>query len=506
MPREHTGCARLTPSVEELVIPASFRDVAEHFRSRRHFALLETQTATRGAGEYSFLAFSPFATLRSKGGLAILETADGEWSHGGDVFAMLRRMLERYAVPAPAAGAPEGIPFRGGALGYFGYELGRQIETLPGQAVDEVGLPDCHLAFYNFAVALRHDDQRLFLCHLGGPASLGPSKRELLTRLARVTPGIARRPSRVQQIDRDAAPCLPDFSRAEYIDAVQRIRDYIYAGDVYQVNMTQRFRADVGDMPPWELFQYLALVNPSPFASYLNLEGASIVSSSPERFLRVAARRIETKPIKGTIRRAATPAEDARNGETLLASAKNRAELAMIVDLLRNDIGRVCTPGSVHVEAFPQLESYASVHHLVATITGELAADRSLVDLIAATFPGGSITGAPKIRAMEIIDELEPVARGVYTGSIGYLGFDGTADLNIAIRTIVMKDGCAHIHAGGGVVADSNPADEYDESLLKASKLIEAVQAVATAREPVGTSPFVMGVATDAGSLLGDRV
>lgn len=202
-----------------------------------------------------------------------------------------------------------------------------------------------------------------------------------------------------------------------------------------------------------------------------------MVSSSPERFLSLNGRRVEARPIKGTIRRGTTPEEDEHNRTELFRSTKNRAELAMIVDLLRNDIGRVCMPGSVSVGSFPELESYASVHHLVTTITGDLEEGRTTVDLLKATFPGGSITGAPKIRAMEIIDELESVARGVYTGSIGYIGFDGRLDLNIAIRTAIVKDRRVYIHAGGGIVADSDEFDEYEEFLLKASKLLQAVGA-----------------------------
>jgi len=238
--------------------------------------------------------------------------------------------------------------------------------------------------------------------------------------------------------------------------------------------LTQRFETRCKEINPWELYKRLMDINPSPFACFLNFPGVKVVSSSPERFLLVNRRYIETRPIKGTIKRGLTREEDEKNKDYLLHDEKNRAELAMIVDLMRNDIGRVCKTGSINVKSFPELETYSSVHHLVSTITGELEEDKNIMDVLKATFPGGSITGAPKIRAMEIIDELEPVERGIYTGSIGYLGFNGCMDLNIAIRTITITGDKAHIQAGGGIVADSVEEDEYDESLIKAQKLFKA--------------------------------
>jgi para-aminobenzoate synthetase component 1 len=465
----------LLATVDELNLGAvSFYDIAEHYAGDVDFVLLDSQ----GTGDCSLLAFAPFASLDSKGPAGTLRLGSDATFFHGDPFSHLDEMLRRFAV-VPDPDREPAVPFVGGAIGYFAYELGRQIEVLPEAATDHLQLPDCALRFYNFAIVLRHDSGKVYLCHCQLPDDgLGLSKREILARLADVAPG--RHEPEPDAVPGDVAPTIftSDLTRDEYCDAVRRIKDYIVAGDVYQVNMTQRFHASVGATPPWPMFKALAAYNPADFAAFLQLDDHAVVSSSPERLIRVSQQRVETRPIKGTIRRGATPEEDAANRAALVSSTKNRAELAMIVDLLRNDLGRVCVPGSVQVRHFPELHTYPSLHHLESTITGILDNDRTIVDLIRAVFPGGSITGAPKIRSMEIIDELEPVTRGVYTGSIGYLSFDGSADLNIAIRTLVVKDGQAYVHAGGGIVADSDESDEYAESLLKASRLLHVVQHV----------------------------
>ena len=455
----------------------TFHDLADRFAGEPEFALLDSRTNDGGLGQFSLFSFAPFAKLTSKNGVSRVSEHGSTRVEMG-VFPSLDRMLSQYQVEAEHNAA--GLPFLGGAIGYFSYELGRQIEKLPNSTDDQLGLPDCYLSFYNFAVVQCHADNRLYFCHFDATAHPTAAKADdVLAKLGSAKRGAYRRGLRgPKAVAGNHRQFQTDFTKDEYCAAIARIRDYIRAGDVYQVNMTQRIQASVADVPPWRLYQCLMEVNPAPFAAYLNCEGHAIVSSSPERFLLVRGQYVETRPIKGTIRRGATPREDYAKGQELLRSGKNRAELAMIVDLMRNDLGRVCTPGSVRVKAFPELETYSSVHHLVATIQGERRRDRTLTDLIRATFPGGSITGAPKIRAMEIIDELEPVARGVYTGSIGYLGFNGSADLNIAIRTIIVKDGIAYVHAGGGIVAESEEVDEYEEALLKGRRLVDAINAV----------------------------
>lgn len=458
----------------------SFYDLAEHFSARPDFVLLDSRGDDDNLGTFSFLSFSPFSRLTTKDGATTLRIGQRERTSIEDPFAVLQHLLERWCVP-PVEDALA-IPFRGGAIGCLSYELGRQLEVLPQTAVDELGLPNAYLSFYNFAIALHCATGRMYLCHLESQGEpLGLSRESIYAELRQARPGAYEKSQLPHIICSPANAFTPDLTKAAYLDAVHRIKEYIYTGDVYQVNMTQRFRAPAENASAWSIYKQLAAINPAPFAAYLNCDGYSVVSSSPERFLRVHHREVETRPIKGTIRRGVTPEEDMNNRLALFSSTKDRAELAMIVDLMRNDVGRVCTPGSVRVRLFPQLETYSSVHHLVATVTGELAEGAGVVDVIKATFPGGSISGAPKIRAMEIIDELEPVTRGVYTGSIGYLGFDGQVDLNIAIRTIIFKDDVAYVHAGGGIVADSDEREEYEESMLKATRLFQAVQLATTA-------------------------
>jgi para-aminobenzoate synthetase component 1 len=266
-------------------------------------------------------------------------------------------------------------------------------------------------------------------------------------------------------------------SKANYLLAVQQIKDHIESGDVYQVNLTRRFTAPF-KLPPFETYLRLRHMNPAPFAAYLDYGSGFILSSSPERFVQIRNGRIQTRPIKGTRPRGKTHEEDLSNRLELINSEKDRSELLMIVDLERNDLGRICKPGSIHVKELFELEEYATVYHMVATVEGVLETDVDAVDCLKAVFPGGSITGAPKIRAMEIIDELEPDRRGIYTGAIGYIGFDGQADFNIAIRTIIIQQGQAFFSAGGGIVWDSDPKMEYDETLHKASALFETLNVV----------------------------
>jgi para-aminobenzoate synthetase component 1 len=270
------------------------------------------------------------------------------------------------------------------------------------------------------------------------------------------------------------------FTHESYLKAVQRAREYICAGDIFEVNLSQRFRAPL-PVPPYELYKRLRAINPAPFASYFNFEGVSIVGASPERFLKVTGDRVETRPIKGTKPRGKTPEEDKELSDDLLASKKDRAENIMIVDLERNDLGRVCRYGTVKVTELCTLETWPTVFHLTSTVVGQLREDKGIIGLLKAAFPGGSITGAPKVRAMEIIEELEPTRRGPYTGSLGYIGFDGDADLDIVIRTIVVKGGIAYFQVGGAVVYDSDPESEYVETLDKGRAMMRALAGTADA-------------------------
>ncbi|HEY5638929.1 MAG TPA: aminodeoxychorismate synthase component I [Dehalococcoidia bacterium] len=401
-----------------------------------HGFWLDTALTGRAPDEASYCGAEPYLVLRSYGGTVELWTRGSTDRFTESPFAVLRDLLRQHRGRS------------GGAAGYLAYDLKRHVERLPDTATNDLGLPECHLAFYE---RVDRFDPR--------PLS--------------VEAGSAPRHSPLADA---ATPPASNFTRGGYEGAVSQALDYITAGDIYQVNLSQRFSVPLAS-DSFDAYLRLRRDNPAPFAAFLRLPEADVLSASPERFLKLDAlsRRIETRPIKGTRPRGRTPAEDAALAAELLTSEKDRAENVMIVDLERNDLGRVAEIGSVRVTDLAALETFPGVFHLTSQVTARLREDRDAVDLLLAAFPGGSITGAPKIRAMEIIDELEPTARGVYTGAIGYFGFDGSLDLNIAIRTAVVRHGVAHFQAGGGIVADSLPALEYEETLHKASAIGRAL-------------------------------
>lgn len=359
------------------------------------------------------------------------------------------------------------LPFAGGLIGYLSYDFGRRLEQLPALATDDLGLPDAHLGLY--AWALVSDHQRRTSQLVLHP-SLEQAERQRLIQLFETEAPDA--PSHFRLL----APMAGDLSPAGYQSAFDQVQRYIQAGDCYQINLTQRFRAPCeGD--PWQAYQALRAACPTPFSGYQQLDrNTALLSFSPERFVRLSQGEVETRPIKGTRPRSTDPLEDARNAADLLASPKDRAENLMIVDLLRNDISRTCEIGSVKVPELFSLESYPNVHHLVSSVTGRLAAGRDALDLIAGSFPGGSITGAPKIRAMQIIDELEPTRRALYCGSLLYLDVRGEMDSSIAIRSLLVKDGQVSCWGGGAVVADSEWEAEYEESIAKVRVLMQTLQ------------------------------
>jgi len=448
----------------------------EAFCQRPYPFFLDSGAASARLGRFSFLGAEPAAVLSSKGRSIRLVEGDAERRWRGNPFEALRSLLAQHAAPggSPARGAGAApIPFTGGAVGYLGYDLCHFIERLRRTAIDDIELPDLHFALYDSVAAYDHETGHWYAASSNGEEAVA----RLDECLASAVPD-----ERFAGLAASRGPLCLNFTREGYLAAIARAKEYIAAGDIFQVNLSQRFETALA-VPPAELYRRLRRANPAPFAAYLSLgdEGA-VLSSSPERFLKVAGGHVETRPIKGTRPRGATPAEDQRLAAELLASPKDAAELTMIVDLERNDLGRVCDYGSVVVTEHKALEAYASVFHLVSTVEGRLHEGRDLVDLLKATFPGGSITGAPKVRAMEIIDELEPTQRSVYTGSIGYLGFDDAADLNIAIRTILVRGGRAFAQVGGGIVADSDPAAEYQETLDKGQRLF---QALGHSRDPI---------------------
>ncbi len=426
-------------------------------------------------GRYSFMGCDPFLVLRSQGNEITLLRDNARETITGNPFDILGRLLEVYQVePYPP------IPLVGGAVGYFSYDLCHFIERLPSTGVDDLEFPQCYLGFYDVVLVFDHQENRVYLVSSGFPHLEEEKRRsrakarleEMKGILAGVSPFRAASPPPSPAAG-DTTPCS-NFTREGYIRAVDTVREYIAAGDIFQVNLSQRFETKL-TTPPYELYRRLREVNPAPFASYLNFDPVTIVSASPERFLRLQGDQVETRPIKGTRPRGRDPLEDARLAQELLQSDKDRAENIMIVDLERNDLGRVCRYGTVKVTELAILETYPTVFHLTSTVTGRLRQGKNCLDLLKATFPGGSITGAPKVRAMEIIDELEPTKRSVYTGSIGYLSFSGDVDLNIVIRTFLIKGNKAYFQVGGGIVYDSDPEGEYIETLDKAKALVQAL-------------------------------
>jgi para-aminobenzoate synthetase component 1 len=425
-------------------------------------------------GRFSFMGSDPFLVMKSKGDVITLIREGVEEKRQGNPFDVLGELLQTYVID----GSRSPVPFTGGAVGYFSYDLCHLIEKLPTQAIDDLNLPECYLGFYDAVVAFDHLEGKTYLIATGFP-ELDEDKRikraeekinELRNRIVLAPPPVIAKKIAVSKTKKLKA----NFSHAGYLEAVAKARDYICAGDIFQVNLSQRLEVDI-NIEPYELYKRLRKINPAPFANYFNFEGVNIVGASPERFLKLRGDWVETRPIKGTKPRGRTPKEDKALAESLKKSVKDRAENIMIVDLERNDIGRVCRYGTVKVKELAILETYPTVFHLTSTVVGQLREGEGVIDLLKATFPGGSITGAPKVRAMEIIDELEPTCRSVYTGSLGYLSFSGDMDLNIVIRTFIIKDGRAYFQVGGAIVYDSKPEAEYIETLDKGRALIRAL-------------------------------
>ena len=448
---------------------------------------------THPLSRFSFIGLEPFLILTGRGRKVSIEFLPGKCreSVSGDPFETLRHILNFYRLetfPGPPI-------FRAGGIGYLSYELARHLERLPVTTADDLELPEIYFAFYRAILCHERESRSYTLFGLDFPAQGKDGNCEqdlgaIHSRVLRLLHSPAWRG--VFPRNRHRPALQSNFTRADYLAAIHRVLEYIRAGDIYQANISQRFHTPYsGDS--YGLFLKLFEINPAPFFAYLDAGPLQVICSSPERFLLVQDDRVETRPIKGTLPRGRTSRMDQGIGQELLKSVKNRAELAMITDLLRNDLGRVCAYGSVVVEDPARLEAYTNVFHLVSIVTGRLAPGRDRVDLLRATFPGGSITGCPKIRAMEIIDELEPTARSVYTGSIGYLCFDGAMDLNIAIRTLVRKGDELYYQVGGGIVFDSDPQAEYEETLHKAASMREAVLASTDAGSRAHSEPFCTG-------------
>lgn len=428
---------------------------------RSYPCLLDSATGFGSLGGRSYAACDPFLVLHAKGERARLswprEGREETWF--GNPFDLLADLFAEHAAPAG--------PFPlacGGAIGYLAYDLFHHLEKIPRTTRDDLGTSDLFFAFYDAIGIFDHEKAQgtLALSSHGGNSGRDAELRALWARLVTAPPAPA--PPRTCAA---TAAVEGNFTPDAYRAAVEKVRELIAAGDVYQVNLSQRFSVPCTEAP-LDFYRRLRAASPAPFGACLFPDGFAVLSNSPERYLAIDGDRIETRPIKGTRPRGQTPEQDRSLAEELRRSAKDRAEHVMIVDLERNDLGRVCTYQSVHVPEFEVIESYANVHHLVSSVAGRIDPSRSTIDCIRNSFPGGSITGAPKVRAMEVIEELEPTARGVYCGSLGYIDFSGRADLSIAIRTAILKDSRLYFQVGGGIVHDSDPEEEYQETLVKA--------------------------------------
>jgi para-aminobenzoate synthetase component 1 len=456
------------PSPNQLIAPLPyFADSAELFSvcaDKAWAVFLDSGFPYSNQGRYDIISAEPVCTLVTHGDVTEITGNGRTIKSTENSFDLVKQQLHSFPNVNLETGLDD-LPFNGGAIGYFSYDLARRLEALPTIAEDAEHIAEMAVGIYEWAVVVDHHRQKSYL--------VGNCDQQKWQTLIKQFSQLPVTPS--YHAFKVVSDIESNMDKDAYVHAFSRIKHYLKEGDCYQVNLTQRFVADCeGD--PWTAYQTLRKLNAAPFSCYLNLPEVQILSSSPERFLKLTDGAVETKPIKGTRPRKPDYTEDQQQIKDLEASHKDRAENLMIVDLLRNDISKTCKSGSVKVPVLFDVESYATVHHLVSTVTGILAENQHALDLLKSCFPGGSITGAPKIRAMEIIEELEPNRRGVYCGAIGYIGFNGNMDTNIAIRTLVHSENTIRFWAGGGIVNDSVAEDEYQESFDKAAAMLDLLQ------------------------------
>ena len=462
------------PVIREVTTSHTPESLVRSLREAAGIVLLRSGLVDNKQGRYSFVAATPFLTFRSFGSRCELSSSGSATIQFGNPWHVLDGLMARYELLDEVD-----LPFPlGGCFGYWGYDLKNFVEPkLPRRAVNDLDLPDCHVGFYDSLVVFDHHLEKTWIVSTGLQADGSRNENRAHQRLSEWE-------STLNTPAKDEFTSPPDssrvttissnFAREEFISKVIRAQQYIHSGDIYQVNLSQRLSAE-SSLSGWEFFQRLSEISPAPFAAFVDCGEFQVSSSSPESFLRMSGSHIQTRPIKGTRPRSSDPNRDAQLTYELQTSAKEMAELVMITDLLRNDLGRVCEFGSVQVPELVRLERYAHVQHLVSTVEGRLRKDVTHFAAFASCFPGGSITGAPKIRAMEIIDELEPISRGPYTGAIGYLGFNRESQLSITIRTAVCKEQKVYFNVGAGIVADSNPEAEYEETLAKARGFVATI-------------------------------
>jgi para-aminobenzoate synthetase component 1 len=485
----------MRPLIQEIQTQHTPESLVENLRGENGIILLRSNSFDSPQARYSFVAANPFLVFRSFGSKCELSFANETQIQFGNPWHLLDSLMSRFELLDEID-----LPFPlGGAFGYWGYDLKNFVEPkLPRRAVNDIELPDCHVGFYDSLVVFDHQLGKVFIVSTGLDSDGSRDEKKAQSQLEFWNAKFAEKES--PQRHRDAeeekksnslwlcgsvAEVTSSLSSNDFIAKVQRAQKYIRAGDIYQVNLSQRLTARWSETPSspnqfsnrsWKMFEILSAVSPAPFSAFLDCGEFQIASSSPEQFLRMSGSQIISRPIKGTRPRAADPTRDSQLAYELQTSAKELSELVMITDLLRNDLGKVCEFGSVQVPELAKLEKFAQVQHLVSTIEGRLKKDVTHFAAFASCFPGGSITGAPKFRAMEIIDELEPISRGPYCGAIGYLGFNRESQLSIAIRTAVCAREKIHFNVGAGIVADSIPEMEYEETLAKAAGFLAALK------------------------------
>jgi len=490
----------MRPLIQEIPTAHTPESLVESLRGAPGVVLLRTAQFDSPSARYSFVTARPFLTFRSSGSCCHItntltpdqlpQTQFGNPWHLLNVLMSRFELLDEIDWPFPL----------GGAFGYWGYDLKNFSEPkLPRRAANDLELPDCHVGFYDSLVVFDHRLGHVSVISTGvdtdGSRNEARAEEQLTFWQTQLTTPPVKPPAfkMVEAAASVSSAVQSNVSREEFISAVEHAQRYIRTGDIYQVNLSHRLTTH-SDLSGWELFQKLSAVSPAPFAAFIDCDGGDpagrfqITSSSPEQFLRMSGAHIVTRPIKGTRPRDADATRDAQLAYELQTSAKELAELVMITDLLRNDLGRVCEYGSVQVPELARLEKFAQVQHLISTIEGRLRDNVTHFEAFASCFPGGSITGAPKFRAMEIIDELEPLSRGPYCGAIGYLGFNRESQLNITIRTAICQPGVVHFNVGAGIVADSNPEAEYEETMAKARGFLAALNLKTTNSKPVQTN------------------
>lgn len=470
----------LTPLYKE--IPYTSPEKLYPLFSGRNSFLFESVSGSENIARFSFIGFDPYLVFIAKDGTINIYLPDKSQIYSAKPLAVLHEILSSYKQKLN----PELPPFQGGAAGFFSYDFVQYLERLPKAAVDDLKIPDAHFLMLDRIIAFDHKSKKAWAIVCPGARNNNLSQSESCAEAELILTAICDRADKA--LDTASTPIIQsvgkkievvyEMKKEVYMEMVRRAKEYISAGDIFQANLSQRVKAYIDDLDPWRLYMLLREINPSPFAGFMDFGDYCLVSSSPERLVRVKAGMVETRPIAGTRPRGRDIKEDEQMRSELLLNEKERAEHIMLIDLERNDLGRVSDYGSVMVDEFMTTEDYSHVIHIVSNVSGMLAPGKTCLDVLKATFPGGTITGVPKVRCMEIIAELEPVRRGPYTGSMGYIGFSGDMDMNIIIRTFLIKDGCAYVQAGAGIVADSDPEREYFETLKKAEALIKTLERV----------------------------